>query len=341
MIGLFFISIIGVIYFLDPLNFYHKETLYKPYYFANHRFEIPGIVKHSSYDTIFIGTSMSHNFYKEEIDEKLHVNGLNATLSGSSTKEQNLIANLAIQKDTTKTIYWEINFDSLYGDVDRVETTYGDFPHHMYDSNLLNDYKYIFSYYSVMQLLKDIKANVEQQETHDDYDEIIKFGDDRPTYSDEKIRKTITKERAHNPLPESVSYENMKYNFDNNILKVVTENPQINFVFYYAPYPIFNYVGSYKSFDGKVEARLELKKYIYNELEQLENVAIYDFQDHSNITYNTNNYMDHTHYYSDVNSYMLDFMATREPVKDKEEYFNKIDILADEIINFDPDRIIY
>ena len=93
------ILIAGFVYVSDPYVYYHKEGIYKRTFTKNFnmRYQMPGLIRNLDYETLFVGTSMSHNFREEKIDEVLDTKSLNATISGSSAREQREAVELAMK----------------------------------------------------------------------------------------------------------------------------------------------------------------------------------------------------------------------------------------------------
>lgn len=327
--------VMGVNFILDPLQFYRKATMYEPQFTNNARFQMPGIIRNWKYDTIFVGSSMSHNFVESHVNETLDVNALNATISGSSTYEQYLSANLALETGQVETMFWELNFDSFYGDIERVRADYFDFPYHLYDQNPINDVKYLFSYYP-LQLFKDtFFANLKDEDIRRNFRTIWKFGRGQPHLEeefviekyDEKLKGTGALKR----FPWEYSYETMKANFDRNILSVIKENPDVEFVLYYPPYSIWYHLNMEFKHPDIFSERMKVKHEIYKELVDLPNVRLYDFQDMKEITHTIENYIDLSHYYKVTNEFMLDYMKRENPIQSYEEQKKKIERLEKQV----------
>jgi len=321
-----------LVYRIDPLGYYHlkKES---HYYSVNGRYQLPAFIKNLDYDTIFIGPSMSQNFNETLIDRELKVKSFNAALSAASTKEQKYIYQLSNATHTNlKNVYWEINFDSLHGEVDRVNEESGVFPAYLYNTFPLDDIKYLFSYYAGEIYFDRLEAEKQKQLLRAPYN-VYKFGFGIPAMTTEKLKETKTKKNK-NPVPEEVSFQKMKDNFDVNILPAIKEHPEQAFTLYYTPYPITYHIFHYNRSQQAFIDRLKMKEYIYDQVKDLKNVVVHDFQAESKITFNPTNYMDGSHYFMDTNDWMIKQFATQNYVQTADTLKANNEKLLAQIENF-------
>ena len=292
------------IYIKDPIGYYHlKEE--SSYYYSNGRYQLPSFIKNLEYDTIIIGPSMSHNFEEKKVDRIFQVKSFNASLSAASAKEQYYVYHLANSTHSELTnIFWEINFDSLYGSKDRVNEESGKFPTYLYNENPIDDFKYLFSYMAGETYVNTIKAEKRNDPKRSPY-EVYKFGKGVPHLNPDEYRGTKA-ENNENPIPEGLSYSDMKANFDENIYPILKENPNQNFKLFYTPYSIIYHIYNYNRSKQAFIDRLLIKEYIFERVKDLNNVQIYDFQTEKKVTFNLNHYVDPSHYYSYINDWMTE-----------------------------------
>ena len=320
----------AVVYVSDPFVYYHKEGIYPRTFVKNFnmRIQMPGLIKHLEYETLFVGTSMVHNFKEETINEKLKTTSLNASISGSSAAEQRKVVELATASKDIERIYWEINYDSLAGEPDRMDAS---FPEYLYDRNIINDLPYLLSYDS----FKRIDYQIENQDSvnmkSNPYS-FYKFGDKKDPLTIEQMKKET--EGLSAPMVQSHTLEVYLESFRENILNTVKKNPDIQFTFFYSPYPITRHMVIQEHAPEINRARLEAKLEIFKELEKMKNVAVYDFQDQKEITFNVANYMDRSHFFSYINDWMLAEMSKNQPIRTEQEYRNLVRNLIDQLENF-------
>ncbi|MGM0792333.1 MAG: hypothetical protein ACQEUD_19725 [Bacillota bacterium] len=324
------VILMGLVYVSDPYVYYHKEGIYKRTFIKNFnmRYQMAGMIRNLDYDTVFIGTSMAHNFKEETIDRKLDAASLNASISGSSAHEQKKAAELAVKSKDIKKIYWEINYDSLAGEPDRKDAT---FPEYLYDRNIINDLPYLLSY----DALKKIDYQYHNQEAVNmdaDPRSYYKFGEKKPPLTVSGMKEQL--EGISAPPAASHNRESYLESFRANMLSMAKKHPDIEFTFFYTPYPITRHVVVDEGKPVITADRLQVKKDIFKELDSLGNVEVYDFQDESEITFNVSNYMDRSHYFPYVNDWMLDEMSKGNSIKTMAVYDRKISNMREQIKNF-------
>jgi hypothetical protein len=320
----------GFVYASDPYVYYHKEGIYKRTFVKNFnmRYQMAGLLRNLDYETVFVGTSMAHNFKEESINRMFDTTSLNATISGSSAREQRRALELALASKEIKQVFWEINYDSLAGEPDRIDAT---FPEYLYDRNVLNDLPYLLSTDALKKIDYQIK-NQEKVNMNVNPYSFYKFGDKKQPLTVEKMEKEL--EGISAPPREWHNLDDYLESFEENMLDMVKQNPNVEFTFFYTPYPITRH-NIIQQVDPDINKdRLAAKLDIYKVLSKYNNVKVYDFQDEKEITFNVANYMDRSHYFSFINEWMLGQMATTEPIRSMDQYRNKVENLWDQLEGF-------
>lgn len=333
LLGLFMILVVLINYVLDPLSFYRIPTLYEPVYSSNARFQLPGFIKHLSYDTLIVGTSMSRNFVESDVDEILDVTSLNAAIPASTGREQYLATELAIRNNPQlKQIIWEINFSSLARDPDDVEDEQNPFPYHLWDDQVINDLHYLFSSYPIELMLDIMKKNLQHDHENRDREMLYKFGFDQEPLTEDQAEAFID-------IPQSVWQSNYKReimiaNFEANVLEVIKRHPDIHFTLFYPPYSIYwNIRADKQNFEYRDEIEAT-KVMIFKMVEPYANVSIYDFQDRKEITHKVDNYMDIAHYVPEMNRWIIREIRNSQPVANLEEASRKAKHLTEQVEKF-------
>ncbi|OZM57698.1 hypothetical protein CIB95_04825 [Lottiidibacillus patelloidae] len=335
----FFLFYASFIYIIDPLSVYRFTKLYEQQYSTNARFQLPGFIRNTSFDTIILGSSMGRNFVESYVDEKLNVKSLNASIPGSTAYEQYLAANLALQKEEVTKVIWELNPFAFQREYDDVIETFNEFPFHLYDYNFLNDYKYLLTLYPLEEFTNTIIANISDDNSNRDREMLYKFGENIAPLTKEKIKpsKPI---KTNKQVSDIYSVDTMLSNFEKNIIKLVENNQDVEFIFYYAPYAISVQVRIYNKNNENITHRLMFKEETYKLLSKYKNVKIFDFQDHKDITHTISNYMkDEIHYYMSINEYMIDYFASYKPIESIDEYKEKNNNLLNQILSYDKNAL--
>lgn len=328
--------IMSTVIIFDPLSFYRFPGFYEKQYSTEARFQMPGFVKNSDYDTLIVGTSMGRNFVESYVDDKLGGKSLNATLPAGTAKEQSLTAELGLKKKNIKRVIWEINHYSIEGGSDFVLNEPNKFPFYLYDQNPINDYKYLLNSFSFRLIKDNILANIRQVDVNRDREMLFKFGQGVEAASLGKLPQGFgPKSENDTILDDDRSYDSMMQSFSDNMLTLVKEYPDVEFIFFYAPYPITTHINKYNESTPNFMDRLKVKEDIFKLLEPYDNVKIYDFQADKEITHNLSNYMsDFTHYYMFINEYIVDQFAEADPIFSIEEYKQLDKELYDQVVHF-------
>ena len=126
-------------------------------------------------------------------------------------------------------------------------------------------------------------------------------------------------------------------NVTENVIRTVEENPDTTFIFYTPPYSV--------AFWDDAERKGDLLRYFEAEKLQAElllpydNVKLYSFTDHYDITGNLDNYMDNTHYGSKISDMIIDWIYEGEGLLTEDNYLEKIQAMEDYYLSFDYDSI--
>jgi len=316
-------------YLLDPFHYYRLTAFY-PIAYDNERTMNSGLIKHSTYDSIILGTSMVENFQSLQVEKILHYKKvLKLPLEGASAKEESIVLKSVLLKNKKlKHVLWGLDVFSFAGDPDYIKNKSA-FPIYLYDNNQLNDYKYIFSFDT---LLKSFNA----------YKQQFKFSQNNPIFDKSKmyewqyvwknnftLQNVLTHWKERNKFME-VPIEKQKItflkdSFKINFLAILKSNPSIQFTIFFPPYSILTYKVLEER--GLLNDTLKFKKYIFESTKDLKNIKIYDFQIATKIIKNLHNYKDLSHYHQKINKWMLhqitqnNFLVTQ---KNLDIYINKL-----------------
>ncbi|WP_223067291.1 copper amine oxidase N-terminal domain-containing protein [Paenibacillus caui] len=304
MIIVFALLVGSYVYLIDPLQFYHKASFYTPKFSWEERYQNPGLARNYKYDTIIIGSSMTENFLPSEVGAKLGGSVLKLSIAGSTAKEQNLTANVAFRTGQVKQVLWGLDYFAFRGNH---VSDQGDFPYYLYDTNIFNDYKYIFNesnienaYYAIKDSKKRA-ANHTSLERLNNWDRSVKYGSERVIKNWEAARYN---ESAYGDNEDPL--ESVKQSFDDNVLSLVKDHPETTFYFYYPPYSILRQQVWYTTNPQRYANQLEMKRYMFEKLSSFSNVSIHEFQTEVDITYNLDQYKDLSHHSGAINSVIVD-----------------------------------
>jgi len=305
---------IGLInYIVDPFQQYRVNTFYPISYDGDkQRYKNGGFAKNFSYDSLILGTSMTENFILDEVEEKLNFKKvIKLSLSGGSAKEQSITLQTAINNNKNlKNILWGLDTFIFVGKPDNLSYGEDSFPFYLYDSNKLNDYKYLLSINTLKESWQAvlnpylISKNRLIYEKNKMYQWQHNF---QNSFTQENVQNAWeNREEFLDFESDKQTFTYMKNSFDKNFLEIIKNNPQIHFKIFFPPYSFL----TFKVFEerNQITDVINFKEYVSSSLLDCKNVDIYDFQTANEITTNLSNYKDLTHYHQKINSWILQQM---------------------------------
>ena len=328
---------LGLIYFYDPMQIFHKSFLKEERFFGEMRLGARAIIRHYNFDSYILGTSMLQNTSAKEANRKLGGNWVNISPAASTTKERGIILNYLFRYQNPKTLIYSLDAFS-----DEVSTK----PNFqlLYDESLLNDFeaylndRFIICTLTFSQKEKCIgKENLEtllqwiREEKHQKrlggFENWIKYNPD------------IFKQESLKSLPQSkpvefdldrIDVSKEQELLETFLLSFIKKYPNTQFHLILPPYSRLHFKINPKAF-------IERKKITYWLLEQtkdLKNVTIYGF-DTLDYADNIANYKDSTHYNIDMNSLQLDSIQNKKHILTPDNIESYFDIFEQKIQDYD------
>jgi len=310
--------VVGINIVIDPFQIYKKATFHKTI-FMKEFYLNAGLIKQYDYDSVSVGSSMTQNFKIDELQEQLNFKKpIKLPVSGGSVVEHAMVLESAINTGKVKNVLFGLDIFSLNNTGNRL-------PEYLYDNSVWNDYKYIFSIDTLKRSFTYPFLHLTISKTHPklDYNLMFQWQHNYPEsyFSKEKvisayISRSVNLDNSEDT--DKITQDRMN-GFNKYILKVVKDNPNIKFIFFYPPYSILTYKSMNKQ---NLDSFFEVKKFINMQLKSLPNVQIYDFQDDWDVITDLDNYKDITHYHSKINSYMLKQISNKEKLANIDDYIN-------------------
>ena len=264
-----------LIFIVDPHYRYREPFFYDTVYYEVYA-TAPHILKNQEYDLLMLGTSMTRNFFLEDINSAFKCNSVKLAASGGTTTDLCKFFDVARKSkgDKLKRVVWSLDIYPLNKKGDH----YSDFSF-MYRDDHKEDYRYLFSrqsFSSIFYLIKR-KTRPKRHRRHQS-DRNRMFATEyagKPYGFAPVIADAIHNERIHHTqTPYDAKMH--KKNFYEHLLPVFDRNPDIHFTVYLPPYHIYTYCQSEKfgEADGLIRQRTE----VMLELLKRKNVELHDFQ---------------------------------------------------------------
>lgn len=331
--GLLMILIAMVI--VDPYFHYHGMVPGISYRLYSERYINRGIARHFEYDAVITGSSMNQNFKTSLMDELFGTNSIKIPFSGGGFREMTDTLRAAFESDNEiKYVLWGLDYNGLGRE--HYWKGYEEYPEYLYDDNLLNDVQYIWNKSILFEgLIINLLQTVQGVETtsFDDYSSwtgATGWEGISATYQ-RSLEILPMKEIEENTLNQTV--ENMML----NIVNLAKENPNTQFLLFYAPYSALHWEALYR--DGELEKQLWIEAAATKTLLECDNIQLYSFADVTEVTGNINLYRDTEHYIAEINDEIMRWIAEGKGRVTRENYQELIQWEYDYYMNYDYDSL--
>lgn len=278
------VAIIGgaalLVYIVDPFYRYRMPVWYDTVYYELYA-TAPALLKHEKFDLFMLGTSMTRNFFLEDIDKTFNCRSLKFAASGGTMIDLKKMADTAISNKgkELKRIVFSLDIYPLNKTVPHYKQF--DF---LYNNDHSEDYRYLFSRKSFSSMIYLVKRKMRPRRNRKhqaDRNRMFSTEYDGKPYGLRAVMKdAVSNARIHHtqtPFSPQAHEKNLKH----ELLPLFDDNPGIDFIVYLAPYHIYTYCQSeqFKEADALIKQRTQ----VMLELLKRPNVKLYDFQADSSI----------------------------------------------------------
>ena len=322
----------GLMYILDPLLQYDKESALLTYYSYAQMYSNPGIAQHYDYDTVLVGTSMIENTDVDEFDELMGTKAVRLPYSGGTALNMKTILDICfLSNNEIQAVYWELDEFQLFSNSD--ETRYP-LPEYLYRDDNKEDLSYllnldIFYHYAVKDIIGTLRGQVQPAERRGETFSGT-FGKSAVLNGYSRPKESDTKRDA------AVYLNKVDANLSQNIKPLIEAHPETEFIFYFVPFSVLYWDQEVRK--GNFDSILDAVEYAIGQLLSYENVKIFFFHNEEEIITNLDNYKDFSHYGKWINSYMTQAMAEnkniltlqtfQEQIEEMRKYINSYDFEA-------------
>uniref|UniRef100_S0DE88 Uncharacterized protein n=1 Tax=termite gut metagenome TaxID=433724 RepID=S0DE88_9ZZZZ len=296
---------VGLVVAVDPFFHYHARLPGLSYPFNLENYQNPGIVQHFEYDSLLTGSSVTMEFKPSLFGELMGENMVKVPHSDASLLTLKHTLGLALEHNKDlKTVYYGLDHWALARNPERLSTP---LPEYLYDQNPFNDTEYILNKDILFGNTLGVFENTITQGGYDDFD--TAYTQDYGFICRESIAVARYLE-TEVPQSEAVAasfdlelmLDNTRANLENNLLPLITQNPDTTFVVFFTPGSILYWydIVTYKNLDAAF-TQLEMA---LDALLPQPNVELYFFMDVEDIVCNLYYYFDWIHYDPAIHEYM-------------------------------------
>lgn len=335
LLGTIFLVFV-VVYVFDPYFHFHKPFSFVSYRLYDERYTNDGISRHFDYDAMVTGTSMAQNFKTSEMDALFGTQSVKETFSGAGYKELSENLERALERNPDlKTVIWTMDYNALIREKDW--TQYEGYPTYLYDDNPWNDVSYIFNksilYHGV---LPNVTKTLLRQPstTMDEYSswnketglEYIMQSYDRWEEKADMIAGLTQEE-----------WDMVTANVRENFVAMINQYPDTTFYIFYTPYSICYW--DFLNQEGMMQMQFDAEQIATELLLECPNVKLFNFNDQYDVITNTDNYRDKEHYSAQINSKILEWIASDIGLVTKDNYLERLEIEKEYYLNYDYESI--
>lgn len=304
------------IYFVDPFQYFHKHL----YGFSdNQRYQNIGLINsylnsEDGYDSVIIGTSLSENFYPENVNRAMKWGKtLKLCASGAVPVEQKTVLLKAIETGKVKNVLWEVashKFSST-----KIQENDGlsvhAMPYQLYSSGfgtlhyLLNGHVFKEAWKLYFNQTEYVNKNLE---TYANWNKL--FTSYVEAFSSYKNLIALGSKVEKESIGTGFNLESVKSypEIDLNLLPMIRKYRDINFYLYIPPYSKVHFLGKTNEDLSRV---FMMYAYILKKTSGFDNVKLYGF-DLENFTADLSNYRDSIHYMEKINQLMIHKISRKE-----------------------------
>ncbi len=319
-------------YYIDPMLAYHDKSPMLTYYEYSKQDSPPGLARAYDYQTVLVGSSMTLPWDSRDIDEAFGTTTAKFQFNAATLKniraimdvcfeEQPDLERVIISMDVFQSIepYTEYNSpvsEFLY-DMDTVED------HLSYLLNLD-----LFYHNTLLGLYGTIQGKT--NEPH-------RFGAEKEVYNAERVLSEFKRADVENvtPVDTSLYIQNTYDNLEYNLLPLIENHPDTEFIFFIPPYSMLVWEG--KLYDGRFDPMIDVLELLVETCICYDNVKIYSYIWDKEIITNLDNYRDEYHYSHDIAKVMTYDIAEGKDRLTKENYKAKMEEFRAYVKDFDYD----
>ena len=294
----------AVVAYVDPFFHYHAPLQGFPYIVDNQLSQNPGMAKNMVYDGCIIGSSMTVNFDTDDFKEIMGTDTVKLSYSGAYPRDHYNILSIIFDENTyarknspVKEVYMALDIPTMTADPG--DTKYP-LPMYLYDSNYLNDVKYLLN----KDVLLEYIFRPFVQKKGSDLSEIY-FSWWTPDYYNIQWVMHNYEQPEENPVetPKNGLIERTEVNLSENIVPFIEDHPDTEFYIFFPPYSILYWNNVMR--ENTFEATMEQYRYVADRLLQYDNVRLFYFHTMDEVA-DLNNYADYSHYKPAINKFMVE-----------------------------------
>lgn len=301
--------------------------------FENERYENPGIIRHSEFDTVLMGTSLVCNFRASWLDELTGGQTLKIGYRGGYLSEFDAGLAVAFEKQPDlEAVYFGLDANILVQEeADRT----GTMPEYLYDRNPFNDISYYLNKDVYLRccnvLMERARGNAVPLDEAYVWSNGVDFSKWQSLASYQRPAQVETV--LENDAFYAAAEENLAV-----VARWAAEHPDTEFHLFLSPYPILYWDRAERL--GRMDAMLGALEYAIPKLLEQDNVTVHFFLDCTGIVTDMEHYTDHVHFSDEVSRWITEQLVSGTYVMTEENYRPRLDALEELVRHYDYDALL-
>ena len=315
-ISVFVITVLlmaGLVVYVDPYFHYHAPLDGRNYILKEQRYLNDGIVKHFDYDAAIFGSSMTECMRPSVMDSLFGTKGIKVPFSGGSYKEVGDLERVALSNNgNIKMTVRALDCLRFFDDKDARDYEEDSYPTYLYDKNIFNDVKYVFSKNAIIDsalilMQRGAAAKPSSFDTYSNWNNDFAFG--KEAVLNHYDRNGVEKKDVEYVLSDAEK-EIIKANITQNVTSIADDYPGTEFYIYYTPYSIY-YIDYFK-LSGELTRQIQAEEYITSLLLEHKNIHVYSFYMKHELIENPAYYKDLAHHSQDASDMIIKWLYEGE-----------------------------
>ena len=333
------VLIAGLVFFVDPFFHYRAPNPKLFYKLYDQRSQNDGITRRFDYDAIITGTSMAENFSASQFDEGLGVKSIKVPYSGATYKEINDNLEVAFKSGHhPKYVLRPLDYSLLVRDKDELRDDMGEYPYWLTNDILWDDVKYLLNKdvvvrYALPAVIGYFQGKNPGYTSFDEYS----YTDGNNIYGKDRVllgRKKFKEPDELFLFPSDEDMEMLEENIEQNVVALARQHPETTFLYFFPPYSMAYWGELYEQ--GKLDDMRAFKAKAIEQMLECDNIHIYSFTTHTEITADLDRYRDQAHYDYGVNCMVMDTIIEYENGYENTDMF----VVPDRITKENVDRYL-
>jgi len=300
-ITLLLLVIMGsVIIYIDPFYHYHAP-LHTFRYRPNmnlHSYTNPGVAKHYAYDTVVLGSSMTRTFSATYANQEYGWNVVKLSIPEARGRDIREMYE-QIDEHTQRVI---IGLDMFAYQVG-VEEEANEKPVYLWNKNPFDDVSYIWNKKVFLDNVGQVLRDTMQNRSSYTMDEYQNWEEVRKIEPGSLLQWALQYQATEQFLDGTYDEHTIQENIDKNLVSIIKEHPQQEFILYFPPYSIFYWMRSLET--NKLAEEIKEIQMITESVLPYDNVKLYfPMGDASMITDHTH-YLDYLHYDTEISNRII------------------------------------